>query len=95
MEPALDDLAGYALVNDASTGEGAQEILHYPESALPADVKKRFEVLFAHRTVWALEDITPYLEPVALGGKTVANLLFKHARMFKNPETGGKMYNKR
>ena len=88
---------GNALVyaTGAGSGDGNRQIMYYPASTLPLDVKKRLAALFSQQAVWVLEDIAPYMEAAAVAtSTTVEKILFKHARSFKD-KNGVKHYNKR
>ena len=90
-------LQGNALVyaTGAGSGDDSKQIMYYPASILPLDVKKRLAALFNQQAVWVLEEIAPYMDAAAVAtSTTVEKILFKHARSYKDKD-GRKHYNKR
>lgn len=94
MSIKREHLEGVGLISDTGAADGEQEISFFPALRLPIDLKLRMEALFAKQPVWSLKDISPYLSGVATEQLTVAKILFKHARGFKDA-AGNKMFNKR
>ena len=78
ITPCLSQLSGLCLVDD--TKPESPVIKHFPESALPENVQERLSVLFAARERWTLEDISPYIKPLATAKLNVNALLTKFAR---------------
>jgi len=74
----LSQLSGLCLVDDTKDKEPL--IKHFPESLLPENVQERLSVLFAARERWTLEDISPYIKPLATTKLNVNALLTKFAR---------------
>lgn len=74
----LSQLSGLCLVDD--TKPESPVIKHFPESLLPENVQERLSVLFAARERWTLEDISPYIKPLATTKLNVNALLTKFAR---------------
>eukprot|EP00039_Didymoeca_costata_P019423 m.337485 g.337485 ORF g.337485 m.337485 type:complete len:370 (+) comp18146_c0_seq1:246-1355(+) len=88
-------LEGLCLKSDSGALGGGQEYSYYPSSVLPKEVKKRMRLLFQKEASWTLSDITPYVRELTPPGSTVDKLLFKHARIYTDSNTGLKMVNKK
>ena len=73
----LSNLSGICLVDDTKE---PPVIKHFPEALLPENVQERLSVLFAARERWTLEDISPYIKPLATTKLNVNALLTKFAR---------------
>ena len=78
INTCLSQLSGLCLVNESKDKEPV--IKHFPESLLPENVQERLSVLFAARERWTLEDISPYIKPLATTKLNVNALLTKFAR---------------
>ncbi|XP_039279908.1 sister chromatid cohesion protein DCC1 [Nilaparvata lugens] len=80
METNVQQLAGLAVIDD-SAGKTPQVKL-LPEKSLPEGATERLQQLFSIRQQWTLDEIQPYIEPVAVNAADVNRLLMKHARSF-------------
>ena len=54
MQPELQLLSGEVLVNGA-------QLETFSAASLPMRPEERFAVLFAHRQLWAADDLEPYI----------------------------------
>ncbi|XP_046384784.1 sister chromatid cohesion protein DCC1 [Ischnura elegans] len=89
MKTSIQHLNGLALVNENESPPVAQ---YFPESELPDDPGKRFELLFHVKETWTLEAITPFIERLAPNKAGVSALLLKYARAYHSPNGKGRLY---
>ncbi|KAG8224558.1 hypothetical protein J437_LFUL002162, partial [Ladona fulva] len=86
MMTSVKQLEGLALVD---TNERPPVARYFPESDLPEDPGKRFELLFHTKDKWTLEEITPYIERLAPNKASVSSLLMRYARTYQAPNGKG------
>ncbi len=76
-DPTEDDLAGLAIVDRTKR---PHTVKYFPEHCLPENVLERFQRLFGTKERWTLEEITPFVEPLATQKLDVKALLTKFSR---------------
>nr|CAG4644131.1 EOG090X09TV [Lepidurus arcticus] len=87
LKTRLDQLAGLALIEPAAVGSF---IKFFPEYNLPEDISERLAFLFLTRKKWSLQDLTPYIQPLATAKQDVKAILTKYARA--STENGVKFF---
>lgn len=55
-------------------------IQHFDASNLPLDPSLRLQHLFQKREQWTLEDLSPFLDEIAIDSKKRDSILLKYAR---------------
>jgi hypothetical protein len=83
-------LKGLAVIQTATYDKERRELFYFPEDELPFDVDLRIQALFEVKSLWKLEEIVPYLEPI-LEKKHISAALAKSARVINNVD-GSKEY---
>lgn len=61
---------------------------YFPEEKLPADLDKRFDILFAEREKWALDDLKPYVQRLTTGELSETDLLLKYTNIITDDVDG-------
>ncbi|KAF7992804.1 hypothetical protein HCN44_005148 [Aphidius gifuensis] len=77
--PKEEYLSGLALIK-TNPKNGKKEVISYPEINLPDNIIARFKDLFSVQAKWTVEQITPYIAPLATPSVNVSALLTKYAR---------------
>lgn len=72
---SLDMLSGVALLC------GPKKWKYFSEEKLPADLDKRFDILFAERERWTLDDLKPYVQRLTTGELSETDLLLKYTNI--------------
>ncbi len=75
----LSLLAGEYLVLTGA-GTGGKKIQHFPSATLPLDPAARFQELFLTRAQWTLQELLPFVEPLAVDRNKRDALLLKYCR---------------
>ncbi|KAL4708643.1 hypothetical protein ACJJTC_008169 [Scirpophaga incertulas] len=72
-------LSGIALIDRTTS---PKVIWGFSEDNLPEDIHERFKLLFHAKSIWTVDEITPYIQCYATEKLNVNNILIKYARAF-------------
>lgn len=80
------------MISFSENADGSQNVKYFPESTLPMDSFKRFDILFDEKVKWGHDEIVPFLRRLAQSEKEIEAILMKHCRVYIEPKSNLKFY---